>query len=99
MSGKISEVVRGAKRKILTIKILADGKQKFADFGKQDVDKMSGEEVNQHLLSSGCWPFIKQRPYDVIANPNQAPKSIFISAYASAPLAASYDYTLAGIYL
>ncbi len=96
VSGKISEVVRGAKRKILTIKILADGKQKFADFGKQDVDKMTGEEVKAHLLSSGCWPFIKQRPYDVIANPNQAPKSIFISAYASAPLAADYDYTLAG---
>ena len=96
VSGKISEVVRGAKRKILTIKILADGKQKFADFGKQDVDKMTGEEVKQHLLSSGCWPFIKQRPYDVIANPNQAPKSIFVSAYASAPLAANYDYTLSG---
>lgn len=96
VSGRISEVVRGAKRKILTIKILADGKQKFADFGKQDVEKMTGEEVKTHLLSSGCWPFIKQRPYDVIANPNQAPKSIFISAYASAPLAADYDYTLAG---
>jgi Na+-transporting NADH:ubiquinone oxidoreductase subunit A len=48
------------------------------------------------LLSSGCWPFIKQRPYDVVANPNQAPKGIFISAYASAPLAANYDYVLAG---
>ena len=96
VSGKVSEIVRGAKRKILTMKILADGKQDYKDFGKQDVDKLSGEEVKSHLLASGCWPFIKQRPYDVIANPNQAPKGIFISAYASAPLAADYDYTLAG---
>jgi len=48
------------------------------------------------LFASGCWPFVKQRPYDVVANPNQAPKAIFISAYASAPLAADLDFTLAG---
>lgn len=96
VSGKVTEILRGAKRKILTVKILADGKQEYQDFGKQDADKMSAEEVKNHLFTSGCWPFIKQRPFDVIANPNQAPKAIFISAYASAPLAADYDYTLAG---
>ena len=96
VSGKVTEVVRGAKRRILTIKIQSDGKQDFQDFGKKDADKLSAEEVKEHLFASGCWPFIKQRPYDVIANPNQAPKAIFVSAYASAPLAADYDYTLAG---
>jgi len=96
VSGKVSEIVRGAKRKILTMKIIADGKQDFQDFGKKDADKMTGDQVKEHLLASGCWPFIKQRPYDVVANPNQAPKGIFISAYASAPLAPNYDYTLAG---
>jgi len=96
VSGKVTEVVRGAKRKILTIKVLSDGKQDFQDFGKKDADKLSAEEVKEHLFASGCWPFIKQRPYDVIANPNQAPKAIFVSAYASAPLAADYDYTLVG---
>lgn len=96
VSGKVTEIVRGAKRRILTMKILSDGKQSYQDFGKKDAEKLSGEEVKTHLLASGCWPFIKQRPYDVIANPNQAPKGIFISAYASAPLAADYDYTLAG---
>mgnify|MGYP001205895493 CR=1 FL=1 len=96
VSGKVTEIVRGAKRKILTVKILANSTQEFKDFGKQDVEKMSVEAIKNHLFSSGCWPFIKQRPFDVIANPNQVPKSIFISAYASSPLAANYDYTLAG---
>jgi len=96
VSGKVTEIIRGAKRKIVSIKIAADGKQSFKDFGNCDVEKMSTEEVRNHLLKAGCWPFIKQRPYDVIADPNQAPKSIFISAYASSPLAADYDYTLAG---
>ena len=96
VSGKVTEIIRGAKRKIISIKIAADGKQSFKDFGKQDADKMSAEEVKNHLLSSGCWPFVKQRPFDIIANPSQNPKAIFISAYASSPLAANYDYTLAG---
>lgn len=96
VSGKVSEIVRGARRKVLAIKISADGKQEYKDFGKKDVDAMSGEEVKNHLFASGCWPFIKQRPYDVVANPNQEPKAIFVSAYASAPLAADYDYALKG---
>ncbi len=96
ISGEVIEIVRGAKRKVLAVKLSADKTQKQHDFGKKDVEKMSGEEVKTHLLSSGCWPFIKKRPYDVIANPDQAPKAIFISAYASAPLSADLDFTLAG---
>ncbi|MDD7914941.1 Na(+)-translocating NADH-quinone reductase subunit A [Polaribacter ponticola] len=96
VSGKVVEVIRGARRKVLAVKIAADAKQVHTDFGAKDALKMSAEEVKNHLLSSGCWPFVKQRPYDVVANPNQAPKAIFVSGYASAPLAADLDYTLAG---
>lgn len=96
VSGKVTEVIRGARRKVLAIKIAADTKQVHTDFGKADASKMTAEEVKNHLFSSGCWPFIKQRPYDVVANPNQAPKAIFVSGYASAPLAADLEYTLAG---
>jgi Na+-transporting NADH:ubiquinone oxidoreductase subunit A len=96
VSGEVVEIIRGAKRKILEIKILADKMQQHKDFGKKDVINMSTDEVKAHLLASGCWPFIKQRPYDVIANPDNAPKAIFISGYASAPLAGDLDYTLKG---
>jgi len=96
VSGKVTEVIRGARRKVLAVKIAADATQVYKDFGAKDADAMSAEEVKNHLFASGCWPFVKQRPYDVVANPNQAPKAIFISAYASAPLAADLEYTLAG---
>jgi len=96
VSGEVVEIVRGAKRKVLEIKVLADKQQQFQDFGKKDISSLSGDEVKAHLLASGCWPFIKQRPYDVVANPDNQPKAIFISAYASAPLAANLDYTLSG---
>jgi len=96
VSGKVVAVERGARRKVLAVKITADATQVYEDFGTKDASAMSAEEVKNHLFTSGCWPFIKQRPYDVVANPNQAPKAIFVSAYASAPLAADLDYTLAG---
>lgn len=96
VSGEVIEILRGAKRKILEIKILADKKQQYHDFGKKDVNKMSADEVKSHLLNTGCWPFIKQRPYDIIAKPDLPPKAIFVSAYASAPLAADYEYVLKG---
>ncbi|WP_299057005.1 Na(+)-translocating NADH-quinone reductase subunit A [uncultured Polaribacter sp.] len=96
VSGKVESIIRGERRKVLAIKIAADTDQKHQDFDAKDAATMSAEEVRNHLLASGCWPFVKQRPYDVVANPNQAPKAIFVSAYASAPLAADLDYTLNG---
>ena len=96
VSGTVTEIVRGARRRVLSMKIEADAKQSHKDFGKQKVADLDEAGVKNHLLVAGCWPFIKQRPYDIVANPNVAPKAIFISAYASAPLAADYSYTLRG---
>ena len=96
VSGEIVEIERGAKRRILTIKIKADKEQAYEDFGKLDVETANADAIKSRLLESGCWAFVKQRPYDVVAKPTGTPKSIFISAYASAPLAADLDYTLQG---
>ena len=96
VSGEVSEIVRGEKRKILAVKITADKEQSYQVNKKLDLLSANAEEVKSYLLSTGCWPFVKQRPYDVIANPDVAPKAIFVSAYASAPLAADYDYVLEG---
>ncbi|NNC49750.1 MAG: Na(+)-translocating NADH-quinone reductase subunit A [Flaviramulus sp.] len=96
VSGKVLEVIRGPKRRIDAIKIEADKTQSYKDYGVFNLDNATAESVKAHFLNSGCWPFIKQRPYDVIANPNKSPKAIFISGYASAPLAANLDFTLKG---
>ncbi len=96
VSGEIIDIVRGAKRRILSVKLQADKEQVYADHGSFDVDTADATAVRKHLLATGCWPFIKQRPYDIIADPEKKPKAIFISAYATAPLAADYDYVLQG---
>jgi Na+-transporting NADH:ubiquinone oxidoreductase subunit A len=94
VSGEIIEISRGEKRKILAIKIQADKEQTYQDNGALNVESASAEDIKSKLLTSGCWPFIKQRPYDVIANPDKSPKAIFISGFASAPLAANLNFTL-----
>ena len=96
VSGEIIELIRGERRRILTVKIKADSAQQYTTSSGLNVDSADAESIKAYLLASGCWPFIKQRPYDIIANPDVTPKSIFISAYASAPLSANYDFTLAG---
>jgi len=96
VSGTLTAIERGAKRVITRIVIEADAQDTYKDFGTVNVATASAEVIKARLLEAGCWPFIKQRPYDVIANPEIAPKAIFISAYASAPLTADYDFTLKG---
>lgn len=96
VSGELIEIERGDRRRILTLKILADKTQQSTVAKVVDIAKASKEEIKATLLSGGCWPFIKQRPYDVIANPDTNPKSIFISGYASGPLQADLDYVLQG---
>lgn len=96
VSGELIEIERGDRRRILTLKILADKTQEATTAPVLDVENASKEEVKTSLLKGGCWPFIKQRPYDVIANPDTNPKSIFISGYSSGPLQADLDYVLQG---
>lgn len=96
VSGEVVEIVRGARRRILTIKILADKEQMFHTSKTIDFNAVEGEDLKSSLLASGCWAFIKQRPYDVIANPDATPKAIFISGCTTAPLAADADYVLEG---
>ena len=96
VSGELIEIQRGARRRILSLKILADKPQEHIEHDSFDLSKATGQEIKAFLLKGGCWPFIKQRPYDIIANPDMTPKAIFISGYTTAPLAAELDYVLQG---
>lgn len=96
VSGELVEVQRGARRKITMLKILADKSQEYVSHKPLNESGATPQEIKSHLLKTGCWPFIIQRPYNVIANPNTTPKAIFISGYVTAPLAADLDYILKG---
>ncbi len=97
VSGKVLDIVRGEKRRILTVLIEADTADEYETKSIVDPASASADEVKQVLLSSGLWPMIKQRPFDIVADPNQEPKAIYVSSFDSAPLAPDYDYVLHGM--
>ncbi|HEA29204.1 MAG TPA: Na(+)-translocating NADH-quinone reductase subunit A [Leeuwenhoekiella sp.] len=96
VSGVLKEIKRGAKRVITHIIIESDGKDTFADYGRVDPATTSAEQLKTRLLSSGLWPFIKQRPYDIIADTDDAPRDVFISGYNSGPLSPDLEVVLEG---
>jgi len=96
VSGKVIAVNRGERRKILEVVIQADAEIQYHEFKKADPNGLSREEIKEELLKSGLWSFIRQRPYDVIAKPEDTPKAIFVSAFDTAPLAADIDFLLEG---
>lgn len=94
VSGKVQEINRGERRKILEVIIESDGKFESESFTKADPSSLEKKQITETLLNCGLWPAIKQRPYSIIANPEDEPKAIFISAYDSAPLGVDYDFIL-----
>ena len=96
VSGTVSAVVRGERRKVLCVKVDADAQQSFVDFGKKDVAKLDGKAVIDALLEAGLFGYINQLPYAVSTNPSVMPKAIFVSALRDKPLAADFEYEVKG---
>ena len=94
VSGEVAEVVRGEKRKVMEIRVLADATTRYEDFGSGDPSGMNRETVIQKLLKSGAWAVLRQRPFDIVADPAQEPKAIFVSAFDSSPLAPDLDFVV-----
>ena len=96
VSGKVTLVERGDRRKVLTVRVAADAQQQYVDFGKKNLEQMTAQDVKDTLLETGLFGFFKQRPYDVVPDPSVSPKAIFVSAFNSMPLAADFEYVLKG---
>lgn len=96
VSGKLIEIRRGAKRKMLEVILESDGKNEAINFGAANTADLGREAIIDKLLKSGVWPMIRQRPYSTVANPSDEPKAIFVSAFDTAPLAPDYDLIVHG---
>ncbi len=96
VSGTYTRLVRGAKRRIMEVRLVPDQENAYIDFGAESPTERSRDQIIKKLLKSGLWPYILQRPYSVIANQNQKPRSIFISAFSTAPVAPDMDFVVNG---
>jgi len=91
VSGVILEISRGDKRVLEEIRIKAGDKSEFEDFGKSDPSKSGRDEIIERLLKSGAWAMIRQRPYTIIANPEDTPRAIYVSGFDTSPLAPDFS--------
>ena len=96
VSGTVTAVERGERRKVLAVQVKADATQVFTDFGVKDDASLTGEQVKEALLEAGLFGYINQLPYDVVTTPDTTPKAIFVSALRDKPLAADFEFELQG---
>jgi Na+-transporting NADH:ubiquinone oxidoreductase subunit A len=95
VSGEIAEIGIGDKRRILEIRILPDkNNTRYIAFPKGDPSTLSRAALIERLIESGCWNYIRQRPYCLIANQEDTPKAIFISCFDTSPLAPDLSYII-----
>jgi len=97
VDGHVKAIVRGEKRKLLEVIVETDYKS-TGSTGADCTQKtpQTPEDIKEAMLRWGLWPMLRQRPFGTIANPDDKPKAIFVSAFDSAPLAPDYDFMLQG---
>ena len=91
VGGQVKAIVRGEKRKLMEVVVEAD----FKSAPTQELPK-TAEDIKAAMLQCGLWTQLRQRPFGTVANPDDKPKAIFVSAFDSAPLAPDYDFALQG---
>ncbi len=96
VGGKLVSVNRGERRRILEVVIEVDPQAGSLEFKKGNPGKLPAEEIKNQLLKSGLWPFIRRRPYGVIASPQEQPKAVFVSTFDTSPLAPDYNFVIEG---
>lgn len=86
VAGTVEAIVRGERRKILRVVVrpaVGDDRLTHAVSVKDEA------EARNLLKNSGLWAMMRQRPYDIVPNPDAVPRDIFVTAIDSAPLAVS----------
>ncbi len=94
VSGKVSIINRGERRSLSEIIIESDNTNKMVDFEGINRSSLTKELIIEHLLKTGLWPFLTQRPFGIVANPNTTPRDIFISTFDTSPLAPDISYII-----
>lgn len=86
-TGVVSAVNRGDKRVLQSVVIDVEDDE-FETFPTADVNTLSREQATETLVNSGLWTALRQRPFSKVPEPGSSPRSIFVAAIDTQPLAA-----------
>ena len=97
-AGKVIEINRGEKRvfESLVIELSGSEEETFESYSEKQLENLTPEQVKSNLIESGLWTTIRRRPFGKVADPEASPKSIFITAMDTNPLAPDMKVILKG---
>lgn len=96
-TGIVSAINRGAKRVLqsVVIDVEDDDPVEFTRYSTDQLASLSAEQVQTQLIASGLWVALRARPFSKVADPDDTPSSIFVTAIDTHPLAADPQIIIA----
>ncbi len=90
-AGVVKSINRGAKRVLqsVVVELKGSAQETFAKYKAAELKDLSAEQVKENLLASGLWTSLRVRPYGKIPAVDSKPRSIFVTAIDTSPLAAN----------
>lgn len=96
-SGTISAINFGPRRSLSSVVITTSGtpSEEAARFSSVDIQTLSRTAITDRLLESGLWTALRRRPFGDVPDPASTPRSLFITAIDTHPLAANPEVVMA----
>jgi Na+-transporting NADH:ubiquinone oxidoreductase subunit A len=106
-AGRVAAIHRGERRALQSVVIeLGEAESSGGDGAELDVafdaftgkaaDQLAPAEIRALLVESGLWTALRARPFGKVPPPDSLPRSLFVTAIDSNPLAPDVDVVLAG---
>lgn len=93
--GTVVEVNRGAKRAFQSVVVELSGDEQVTFASYSDLAAVTREQVVSNLVDSGLWTALRTRPFSRTPAIDSAPRSIFVQAIDTNPLAADPNLVIA----
>lgn len=97
-TGTINSINFGPRRVIEQITIQTQFSEEIFEqnkvYSESEINSANKDDLITVLTKSGCWTYIRQRPFSKIANPTESPKSVFISGFNTAPHSPDVEFIL-----
>jgi len=95
-AGTVQAVNRGHRRAVLSVVIDVAQSEEQVSLDHADLTNADRDSLVSALCKSGLWPCLRQRPFNKVALSTDTPRSIFVTAMDTSPLAPAPLAVLAG---
>lgn len=95
-AGTIKDIRRGLKRVLQDIVIEVAKQEDYQTFEALAPSHATREQLIERLKAGGMFARIRNRPFNLLANPEKAPRAIFVKAIESAPFVPSAEMQVEG---